>query len=104
MVGLIIFAIGLFLAKVASGAVSASSTAQAGLLATVTRVSVLALTGAMALRHMGLANEIINLAFGLILGSAAVAVAIAFGLGGRDLAARHMAEWSQSLNSDKKSP
>lgn len=102
LVGLIIFAIGLFLAKVASGAVSASSTAQAGLLATVTRVSVLALTGAMALRHMGLANEIINLAFGLILGSAAVAVAIAFGLGGRDLAARHMAEWSQSLNSDEK--
>ena len=104
LVGLIIFAIGLFLAKVASGAVSASSTAQAGLLATVTRVSVLALTGAMALRHMGLANEIINLAFGLILGSAAVAVAIAFGLGGRDVAARQLAEWSQSINSDKKSP
>ncbi len=102
LVGLIIFAIGLFLAKVASGAVSASSTAQAGLLATVTRVSVLALTGAMALRHMGLANEIINLAFGLILGSAAVAVAIAFGLGGRDVAARQLAQWSESINSDKK--
>ena len=104
LVGLIIFAIGLFLAKVASGAVSASSTAQAGLLATVTRVSVLALTGAMALRHMGLANAIISLAFGLILGAAAVAVAIAFGLGGRDVAARQLAEWSQSINSDKKSP
>lgn len=104
LVGLIIFAIGLFLAKVASGAVSASSTAQAGLLATVTRVSVLALTGAMALRHMGLANEIINLAFGLILGSAAVAVAIAFGLGGRDVAARQLAQWSESINSDEKSP
>ena len=104
LVGLIIFAIGLFLAKVASGAVSASSTAQAGLLATVTRVSVLALTGAMALRHMGLANEIISLAFGLILGSAAVAVAIAFGLGGRDVAARQLAQWSESINSDEKSP
>ena len=104
LVGLIIFAIGLFLAKAASGAVSASGTAQAGLLATVTRVSVLALTGAMALRHMGLANEIISLAFGLILGAAAVAVAIAFGLGGRDVAARQLAEWSQSINSDKKSP
>ena len=58
----------------------------------------------MALRHMGLANEIINLAFGLILGSAAVAVAIAFGLGGRDVAARQLAQWSESINSDEKSP
>jgi hypothetical protein len=34
----------------------------------------------MALRQMGLANEIINLAFGLLLGAIAVAVALAFGL------------------------
>jgi hypothetical protein len=37
---------------------------------------------------MGLADQIVILAFGLILGSAAVAVALAFGLGGRDAAAR----------------
>jgi len=37
---------------------------------------------------MGLANDIVNLAFGLILGSAAVACALAFGLGGRDAAAK----------------
>jgi hypothetical protein len=43
---------------------------------------------------MGLANEIINLAFGLILGALAVAAAIAFGVGGRHFAANKLAEWS----------
>jgi hypothetical protein len=37
-------------------------------MANIARVAVLALTGAMALRRMGLANEIIQLAFGLLLG------------------------------------
>jgi hypothetical protein len=43
---------------------------------------------AIGLTFMGLADQIVILAFGLILGSAAVAVALAFGLGGRDAAAR----------------
>jgi hypothetical protein len=34
------------------------------------------------------------MAFGLILGSAAVATAIAFGLGGRDFAARALERWA----------
>ena len=51
----------------------------------------------MALRQMGLANEIINLAFGLLLGAIAVAVALAFGLGGREIAARTLTEWQQRL-------
>jgi hypothetical protein len=41
-----------------------------------------ALSVAIGLRFMGLANEIVILAFGLILGSGAVAAAIAFGIGG----------------------
>jgi hypothetical protein len=42
---------------------------------------------------MGLADQIVILAFGLILGSAAIATALAFGLGGRDAAARVLADW-----------
>jgi hypothetical protein len=41
---------------------------------------------AIGLRFMGLADDIINLAFGLILGAIAVALALSFGLGGRDAA------------------
>jgi hypothetical protein len=53
----------------------------------------------MALREMGLANEIVNLAFGLLLGAIAVAVALAFGLGGRDIAGRELESWLESLKS-----
>ena len=49
----------------------------------------------MALRQMELANEIVNLAFGLAIGAVAVAIALAFGLGGRETAARLLTEWRQ---------
>ncbi|MFQ6014608.1 MAG: mechanosensitive ion channel [Anaerolineae bacterium] len=101
ILGLIIFAIGLYLANLAAKTVQASGVAQAGLLALAARVSILVLAGAMALRQMGLANEIINLAFGLLLGAMAVAVALAFGLGGREIAARELEEWLQSMRSKK---
>lgn len=62
------------------------------------RVAILILAGSMALRQIGVASDIINLAFGLILGAAAVAVAIAFGFGGREIAAKQLREWQVSLN------
>lgn len=93
LVGLVIFAIGLFLANLAAGVIRDSAVGQAGLLAVVARVSILVLATAMALRQMGLAPEIVNLAFGLLLGAVAVAVALAFGLGGREIAARELNDW-----------
>jgi len=101
ILGLIIFALGLYLSNLAAKTVQASGAAQAGLLALAARVSILVLAGAMALREMGLANEIINLAFGLLLGAIAVAVALAFGLGGREIAARELEKWLQSARSKK---
>ncbi len=101
ILGLIIFAIGLYLANLAARTVQASGAAQAGWLAMAARVSIMVLAGAMALRQMGLANEIINLAFGLLLGAIAVAVALAFGLGGREIAAREVEGWLQSIKSEK---
>jgi hypothetical protein len=101
ILGLIIFAIGLYLANLAARTVQASGAAQAGLLALAARVSIMVLAGAMALRQMGLANEIINLAFGLLLGAIAVALALAFGLGGREIAAREVEHWLQSIKSER---
>ena len=95
--GIIVFGVGLFLANVAAGTIRASGNVQAGLLATAARISILVLSAAIALRQMGIANEIIELAFGLVLGSFAVAAAIAFGLGGRDIAAKQIEEWRNSL-------
>jgi cytochrome bd-type quinol oxidase subunit 2 len=99
ILGLIVFAIGLYLANLAAKTIKASGAAQAGMLALAARVSILALAGAMALRQMGLANEIINLAFGLLLGAVAVAAALAFGLGGRETASRELEAWVKSARS-----
>ncbi len=99
LLGLVIFAIGLYLANLASQAIRTSQAAQAGLVAKVAYIAILVLATAMALREMGLAEEIVNLAFGLILGALAVAFAIALGLGGRDIAASELKKWMDSFKS-----
>ena len=55
----------------------------------------------MGLRQMGIADDIVNLAFGLLLGAIAVAVALAFGLGARDIAGRQVEGWLGQLRSDE---
>jgi hypothetical protein len=101
ILGLVVFAIGLYLAGLASRVILASNASQAGLLALAARVCIIVVAGAMALRQMGLANEIISLAFGLLLGAIAVAVAIAFGIGGREIAARQLEEWLKAVKAEK---
>ena len=101
ILGLIIFGVGLFLANLASSTVLSSGANQAGLLALTARVSIIVLAGAMALRQMGLAEDIINLAFGLLIGAVAVAAALAFGLGAREIAGREVSEWVQSIKSKR---
>ena len=86
LLGLVIFGFGLFFAKLVADMVRDSAIANARLLSTIARVAILVLAGAMGLRQMNLAQEIINLAFGITLGAVAIAAAIAFGIGGRDAA------------------
>jgi len=99
LTGLVIFAVGLALANAVSGALTATGTPQSNFLGIAAKVSIIVLAGAMALRQMGLANEIINMAFGMLLGAVAIAVAIAFGIGGRDIAAAELEKWVRSLKS-----
>ena len=101
ILGLVVFGIGLYLANLAATTVQASGSAQAPLLASAARVAIIVLASAMALRQMGLANEIINLAFGILLGAIAVAVALAFGLGARDAAGRVVERWANKLEDRK---
>jgi hypothetical protein len=104
LLGLIIFGVGLFLANLAARTILSSSAAQATLLAMVARISILVLASAMALSQMGLAKEIITLAFGILLGAIAIASAIAFGLGGRDLATETLRDWSRRLGQRPSKP
>ncbi|HEY9906105.1 MAG TPA: mechanosensitive ion channel [Thermosynechococcaceae cyanobacterium] len=97
LVGLAIFAVGLYLANLAYSLISSSGSAQAKLLAQTARISIIALVAAMALQQAGIAPNIVNLAFGLLLGAIAVAIALAFGLGGRDVAAEQLREWLEGF-------
>jgi hypothetical protein len=94
VLGLVIFGIGLYLANLTSKTILVSASSESNILSLVARVAILVLAGSIAIRYMGLANEIVNLAFGLILGAVAIAVAIAFGIGGRNVAARKLEEWT----------
>lgn len=95
--GLIVFAIGLFLANLAFNIITSSGNPQARVLGQVARISIIALVSAMALQQIGVASDIVNLAFGLLLGAIAVAIALAFGLGGRDIAREQVQEWLNSF-------
>jgi len=96
--GTVIIVVGIFLARILSTLVG-SSTGEAGYAQTVVKYAIIALFTAIGLTFMGLADQIVMVAFGLILGSAAVATAIAFGLGGRDYAARLLEEWHEGNQS-----
>src|SRR6185503_10277295 len=91
--GTLIIVVGIFLARIISNLVG-SGTGEGGFAQTLVRYAIIALFTAIGLTFMGLADQIVMLAFGLILGSAAIACALAFGLGGRDAAARVLEQWS----------
>jgi hypothetical protein len=91
--GTLIIVAGIFLARIVSNLVG-SGTGEGGFAQTLVRYAIIALFAAIGLTFMGLADQIVMMAFGLILGAAAVATALAFGLGGRDAAARILERWS----------
>ncbi|MDY7022764.1 MAG: mechanosensitive ion channel [Cyanobacteriota bacterium] len=92
LIGVVIFAVGLYFANLAYRLVLSSNVASSKLLAQAARVAIIVFVGALALQQMGIGSDIVNLAFGLLLGAIAVAVAISFGLGGRDIAAEKIRE------------
>lgn len=93
LLGGVILVVGFWLANLASAAIDKASGENTSGLARVARFAILGVVIAMGLRAMGIADDIVNLAFGLTLGAIAVAVALAFGLGGREAAGRQMEYW-----------
>jgi hypothetical protein len=92
--GAVIILAGVAIARIVSNLVSGAGTE--GWLPTILRWSIIALAVAMGLRFMGLANEIVIIAFSAIIGSAAVASALAFGLGGRPTAHKLLERWTDA--------
>jgi hypothetical protein len=84
---------GVVIARIVANLVSGAGTE--GWLPAILKWSIIALAVAMGLRFMGLANEIVIIAFASIIGSAAIACALAFGLGGRPTAHKLLEEWTE---------
>jgi hypothetical protein len=97
IIGLLMFGVGLWLATWASNFVLESGWPHKQLLALVARVGIIVLALFMALTQMGLATSIINLAFGIPLIGVALAIGLAFGLGGRETAAKQLDEWQVQM-------
>lgn len=92
--GVIILA-GVLLANFLAGLVRRTTAGREGVASTLVRWSTIALASAMGLRFMGIADEIVIIAFALVLGAASVAAALAFGIGGRETARRLLDQWAQ---------
>ncbi|HAV13156.1 MAG TPA: hypothetical protein DCX06_06670 [Opitutae bacterium] len=88
VLGLLILAVGNYFANLAHKLLSQGENNAA--LATIARYAILALVLAIGLNAMGIADTIVHLAFGLSLGAIAIAVALSFGLGGREAAGKQM--------------
>lgn len=90
MFGLVVMVVGNFIASTVFNAMSKKEGSQFA--ASAMRFAIIGLFFAIALRSMGIANSIVELAFGLTLGALAVTIALAYGLGGREAAGKHMEE------------
>jgi len=95
LMGGVILLIGNFLSQLAYTKLSATGSAG---FANIARFAIIGLVIAMGLKAMGLADNIVNLAFGLTLGSIAVAGALAFGLGGKDAAKTVADAWARRMS------
>src|SRR5438874_1426235 len=101
--GSLIIVVGIFLARIIANLVG-SGTGEGGFAQTIVRYAIITLFTAIGLTFMGLADVIVMMAFGLILGAAAVATALAFGLGGRDAAAHVLERWSDGAPPPRPAP
>jgi hypothetical protein len=95
LIGGVILILGNFLGSLAHNKLSQGSNSG---LANIARIAILGLVLAMGLKAMGLADNIVNMAFGFTLGSIAVAVALSFGLGGRDAAKTVADSWAEKVS------
>jgi len=94
-VGALILVVGNFLSTIAHQKMSLGGSSG---LANISRVAILGLVLAMGLKAMGLADNIVNMAFGFTIGGVAVASALAFGLGGKDAAKRVADGWAEKIS------
>ncbi len=92
LLGAVIIGVGIFVANFVANMLRTAGRAEA--MVSLARIGIILLSVLLGIRAMGFANDIILLGFGLAMGAAAIAAAIAFGLGGREVAGQLLARWT----------
>lgn len=103
----VVLILGLFFASFLSGIIKTAA-ANAGLgeaevLGSLARYAIVAFTVAITLEELGIAPELVRAAFVILFGAVALALALAFGLGCRDLAREWVVRYLDGARSRKKS-
>jgi uncharacterized oligopeptide transporter (OPT) family protein len=103
---IVIVILGIIVGEFVRGLIVASAGTVSGVptVAKMAKGAVILIALFMALQQVGVAEEIVTAAFTLILGAAALAVGLAFGLGNRDLAGEITRRWyEQGQRRDRRS-
>ena len=100
VLGIIVIGIGIFVANLVANILKSGG--KSPVMISVVKVFIIILSIAIGLRAMGFANDIILLIFGVMLAAIAVAAAIAFGLGGREVAGKLLEQWTKPDSTDRK--
>lgn len=82
------------LANIVRGAAAEAGMSNPDTLANVTRIIVWGFSVVVAFNQLGVARTLINTLFTGLISAVALAAGLAFGLGGRDMAARKLEEWN----------
>lgn len=103
MSAIVIMIVGIVLGRFTGGLIMASAGAVQGAptLARVGRLGVVMLSVFMALQELGIGTELVSTAFAILFGAVAFGLALAFGLGNRDLAGRITREWYERYRAER---
>jgi hypothetical protein len=103
MSAIVILIVGIVLGRFTGGLIMASAGAVQGgpTLARVGRWGVVVLAVFMALQELGIATDIVTTAFAILFGAVALALALSFGLGNRELAGQVTREWYQRYRAER---
>jgi hypothetical protein len=101
LLGAVVIGIGILVANFLANILRSGGRSEA--LVSLVRISIIVLSVLLGIRAMGFANDLILLGFGLAMGAAAIAAAIAFGLGGRKVAGELLARWTKTGSGSGKS-
>jgi hypothetical protein len=91
------------LGNIVRGATAESGFSNPETLANVVRTTVWAFAIVVAINQLGIATNLINTLFTGFVGALAIAMGLAFGLGGRDLASRTLENWYDQAQEAKPS-